>query len=143
MGAWEYHKTNRTLDLTCCPHYQVDLDRCNTSAEVLDWIIQVSKKTWATREVIADLVLMLDRCLDLQANICSMGVDHPFDVKKWLNTKKAYLHYHLSSKEFEDFLREYLKEDGNEVVPIDFGKIEAAEKEYLSRITGDKKRAAH
>jgi hypothetical protein len=87
MNVWKYRKSNRTLTLAMKPGYEVDLDRCTTSAQVLDWIAQVAKKTWATRKIIADLVLMLDRCLDLQANICSWGIDHPFDAKKWLQER--------------------------------------------------------
>lgn len=139
MNMWKYRKSNHTLDLTIWPRYQIDLDRCKTSAQVLDWIIQVAKKTWTTQEVIADLVLMLDRCLDLQANICSWGADHPFNAEKWLKTKKAYRHYHLSSEEFENFLREYMRNDGEEdgIVAINFAKIQAAEEAYLSHVVDD------
>lgn len=36
--------------------YDVDLERCNTPAEVLDWIFQVKQKTWCTPEIIFDLL---------------------------------------------------------------------------------------
>jgi len=54
--------------------YNVDLGRCKTSAQVLDWVIQVSKKNWATPELIGMLVVALDKELDLQANLCSRAM---------------------------------------------------------------------
>lgn len=53
--------------------YDVDLERCRTSAETLDWIAQVAQKTWATPEVIGSLVEALVACLDPQATLCSLG----------------------------------------------------------------------
>lgn len=54
--------------------YVIDLDRCTTSAQVLDWIVQVSKKRWATPELIGQMVRLLDKELDLQHNICSRAI---------------------------------------------------------------------
>ncbi len=48
-----------------------------TSAEVLDWIVQVSQKTWATNGCIAGLVRALDAYLNLQANFCGSGIEQP------------------------------------------------------------------
>lgn len=62
--------------------YEVDLERCRTSAETLDWVAQVAGKSWATDTIIADLVRALDDRLDLQANMCSMGKSKTVNVKK-------------------------------------------------------------
>jgi hypothetical protein len=35
--------------------YWVDLERCRTAAEVLDWIMRVAKKSWADDETLASL----------------------------------------------------------------------------------------
>ena len=51
--------------------YGVDLERCQSSAQVLDWIVQVAKKPWATQAVVADLITALNAVLDPQATICS------------------------------------------------------------------------
>ena len=60
----------------------VDLDRCTTSAEVLDWILQIRHKTWTTDQDVADLVHALDDVLRPQAKLCSWGVERgPIDVK--------------------------------------------------------------
>jgi hypothetical protein len=78
MGVWRFHPSNLTL--TGPWDYEIDLETCRSSAEVLDWIVQVSHKTWAGPNVIADLVLALDALLHLQGSMCSLGVDqriHP------------------------------------------------------------------
>jgi hypothetical protein len=36
--------------------YEVDPDECTTSAKTLDWIAQISRKTWASREDVGYLV---------------------------------------------------------------------------------------
>ena len=65
--------------------YEVDLGRCQTSAGVINWIIQVSKKSWASDAVLADLVRQLDDLLNLQATLCSFGQERgPIDVKEVL-----------------------------------------------------------
>lgn len=56
--------------------YEVDLERCRDSAEVLDWIVQVAGKSWATAEIVAGLVRALDDVLRLQSSICGSGVSH-------------------------------------------------------------------
>lgn len=84
MNIWKYDSRYKCLELTIKPGYEVYLDRCTTSAQVLDWIMQIGKKTWATKEIIADLVLKLDEILDIQGNLCSMGVDHFFDAIEYL-----------------------------------------------------------
>jgi hypothetical protein len=43
------------------------------SGAVLDWITQVSKKSWAKPRVTGDLVKLLDAILDLQGNYCGMA----------------------------------------------------------------------
>ena len=40
--------------------YEIDLDTCTTSPEVLDWIMQVDGKVWATPTVLAGLVRALN-----------------------------------------------------------------------------------
>ncbi len=56
------------------PHgYEVDLDRCTTSAEVLDWICQVAKKSWGSPEVVGELVQALDDILHPQETLCTDG----------------------------------------------------------------------
>ncbi len=54
--------------------YEVNLEDMNTSAQMLDWIFQVSNKTWADRKDIGDLVQALEDLLHPQGNLCSGGI---------------------------------------------------------------------
>ena len=40
--------------------YYVPLKRCATSAQCLDWILQVAKKTWCTPQMLYDLVEQIE-----------------------------------------------------------------------------------
>lgn len=65
--------------------YAVDLKECTTSANVLDWTMQVPKHNWATDKTIASLVRALQQYLDPQMNLCSGGIEKgPVNVKKLL-----------------------------------------------------------
>ena len=78
MNHWAYIETSNTLVLKPSaerPGYEIDLDRCQNSAQVLDWIAQVASKTWASFEIVGSLVLSLNRLLRFQNNYCSFGQD--------------------------------------------------------------------
>lgn len=58
--------------------YEVDLESCTTSAEVLDRICQIADKEWAATEtgralIISGLVTALADVLSPQAHLCSSG----------------------------------------------------------------------
>lgn len=53
--------------------YEVDLEECKTSAEVLDWICQVAMKLWADERTVAGLVRAIQDILNPQAHLCSSG----------------------------------------------------------------------
>ncbi len=89
-GPWRLDPEVRVLYPVWPYRYEVDLDDCTTSAEVLDWIIQVAEKGWASAEhggndpdhnpdgwtddaVLAGLVRALDDVLHPQAFLCSSG----------------------------------------------------------------------
>jgi len=55
--------------------YLIPLAKCNSTAEVLDWIIQLRQKPWATGRDLCDLVDALDDLLNLEENYCGCGVD--------------------------------------------------------------------
>ncbi len=62
--------------------YEIDLERCTTSAQVLDFIFQVQAKTWCTPKLMTNLLKAFDRaCVEqfgqpIQGVFCSMGQDH-------------------------------------------------------------------
>ena len=54
--------------------YPIDLERCDRSSEVLDWIAQIAGKDWATDECLAGLIHALDDILPpLQRLPCRIG----------------------------------------------------------------------
>ena len=54
-------------------YYEVYLDEMQDLTEVLDWIVQVSHKSWASAAILGDLVKMIDDILRLQGSYCGSG----------------------------------------------------------------------
>jgi hypothetical protein len=75
IGGWTYHP--ESLEVRCrvkgSYEYFIDLETCNTSAEMLHWIFHISTKRWATNEVIGDLVEILKQLLRPQLTLCFDG----------------------------------------------------------------------
>lgn len=90
-GKWQYDAKrlvlvyrdprNRNWD------YEVDLEECYTASEVLDWIAQLSAKTWATREDIGYLVQALDEILLLQNDIVHLPNGIRLNIKSHLKKR--------------------------------------------------------
>ncbi|MCA9470217.1 MAG: hypothetical protein KC643_32875 [Nitrospira sp.] len=92
-SPWRFVKAKRCLAINKPSiakgeeQYHVDVDRCRTSAGVLDAIMQVAGKTWATDQVLASLVRDLQHYLKPQQTLCSGGKEQgPIDVKTVLQT---------------------------------------------------------
>jgi hypothetical protein len=58
IGGWTYHPETLVVSYGL-DEYEVDLEQCTTSAQMLDWIFQFASKSWATSEAIGDLVKIL------------------------------------------------------------------------------------
>ena len=54
IGRWTVQLDNLTI-AHISEGYWIDLERCHTSSQVLDWIMQVAKKSWADDETLASL----------------------------------------------------------------------------------------
>ncbi len=82
-GDWTYNADNFTLTFQRGDdHYEVDLDECENSAQILDWLAQ-ARKVWMTPEDTGHLVSALDAILGLQSNVCGLGEGktiHPREV---------------------------------------------------------------
>lgn len=79
LAGWRYAPKTGTLDYRDADGtelYWIPLERCRTSAEVLDWIAQVAGKAWADDACLAGLVRAFDETLDLQGSLCGSGVEH-------------------------------------------------------------------
>jgi hypothetical protein len=68
--------------------YEIYLDECKSSAQILDWIIQISQKSWATNDDIGELVRALDDILNIQGHFCGSGQSHEADSEE---LTKAYV----------------------------------------------------
>jgi hypothetical protein len=83
-GGWRFIKDARVLELHDAEgrwRYEVDLDRCRTAAEMMDWIFQIEGKSWATDPIVRGLIRALNELLKPQATLCSGGVERgPIDV---------------------------------------------------------------
>lgn len=69
-GPWHLNVSAFTLEHD---DYEVDLEQCTSSAEVLDWIVQVASKNGATDTVVAGLVRAINDVVSPQENLCSHG----------------------------------------------------------------------
>ena len=83
-SPWVFNPAAMTLELHKGGHqepvYDVDLERCRTPAEVLDWIMHIQGKHWASDEVLAGLVRSLWDCLG--SKICfGEGDKRPVNIK--------------------------------------------------------------
>src|SRR5262245_18612699 len=78
IGGWTYHPESLMVRYRVkgSSEFEVDLDACITSAEILHWIFYVSTKRWATNKVIADLVKILKKLL-------RPNLTHCWDVGEW------------------------------------------------------------
>jgi hypothetical protein len=90
-GCWKYHPENLTLE--CGDErgfiYEVDLERCSTSAGGLDWVFQVHRKRWATAEIVKDLLTALDDLLNPQGTLCSFGRSSTINPREILRSRDA------------------------------------------------------
>jgi len=75
FGDWIYDPSNLTLRYRekTPDAYEIDLEICTTSAEVLDWIFQVRSKMHVGPIEISDLLRALKAIIDPQATLCSWG----------------------------------------------------------------------
>lgn len=70
-GPWVYHAATRELGYRDGERqretYWVDLDRCRSGGEVLDWIAQLEEKAWLTETDLGHFVRALNDVVGLRA----------------------------------------------------------------------------
>jgi hypothetical protein len=80
-GVWRLERANLTLVHSGEGRsYEVDLEAMNTTGQMLDWIFQVSGKSWATRQDVGELVQALDDIFHPQQNLCPGGATRKIDA---------------------------------------------------------------
>ena len=102
---WIYHPSDlalATMDMPeGKPDYYIELERCTSAAQILDWIAQVASKRWATPEIIGKLVIELNWLLHLQSNFCSCGLNLKVDKKDIRKIIDANLNRHARFERWE------------------------------------------
>jgi hypothetical protein len=81
FGRWYYNGENLTLEFrerrNAIWSYYIDLEECVDACTIMDRILQVAGKTWATAEDIGNLVLALERLAGgLQGKVLGGRVDY-------------------------------------------------------------------
>ena len=62
--------------------YEIDVERCRSSAETLNWLYQVLYKSWCSPQVIFDIMWALEQACQkyhhksVQGAFCGLGKDH-------------------------------------------------------------------
>jgi hypothetical protein len=78
-GPWKFRRDNCTLEMTGPAYpggsnpYYIDLDRCCTPEEMLDWVFQINGKEWGAPEVVKSMLDAFDDLVAPQASLCSFG----------------------------------------------------------------------
>lgn len=92
-GPWVFNRRDLTLEYGQLGRgiYEVDLERATTSAQILDWLAQISGKTWCSKEDLGYLVKALDDLAwTLQSKVCGCGHEHgPIDWRALYPRKEA------------------------------------------------------
>ncbi len=81
-GPWRIDTRSWVLYPVRPYRYEVDLEECLTSAQVLDHVAQIASKTWADDATVAGLIRALDDVLHPQATLCSGGAAREITAQK-------------------------------------------------------------
>ena len=94
QSPWSFDKTALSLVLHAPQQegpqgYDIDLEQCCTSAEVLDWIMQVASKQDVSDRVLAWLVRDLRDLLGPQSTLCTGGIERgPINIQDVLSKRQ-------------------------------------------------------
>tara|TARA_Y100000114_G_scaffold120772_1_gene115800 strand:+ start:375 stop:836 length:462 start_codon:yes stop_codon:yes gene_type:complete len=107
-GYWIFRSSNLVLELQTKRGgwaYEIDLERINSTAEMLDWIFQLNHKNRfgesiygnENQDLIGDLIQAFDDIFKPQANCCSRGKEKEFSgselAKAYAKKLKNYNKY--------------------------------------------------
>jgi hypothetical protein len=68
-------------------YYWINLEEINTCGAMLDWVFQLSSKTWMSLEDRADLIEAFREIFDPQANLCSFRGNREIDAPRYLRER--------------------------------------------------------
>lgn len=78
--------------------YEIDLERCTTAGQALDWIYQLYHKTWVTPVILRDIIECMDivflKIFDrgIQGSLCPCGCARYKDGGKYVLSKTRALY---------------------------------------------------
>lgn len=96
LKHWKYDPETNTLDLG--PNgsiYWIPLNRCNSNAQIVDWLCQLANKYGVTAEVLGELVIALNALLKPQQRLCGCAIfngDTDIDAEKVAATRYAQMY---------------------------------------------------
>jgi hypothetical protein len=85
FGRWTLNPTTGCLETQLPSLYQVPLEEFANSAGILDWIFQISEKTWASAADVGDFVRAIEHIFG--RGVAGFGTDNPIDAKDLLTKK--------------------------------------------------------
>lgn len=80
-GIWTLNFSNGCLE-SSVTGYQIPVYEMRDSASILNWIFQISEKTWASPKDLGDLITAIEEILG--RNVCSGGKASIIDPKEKL-----------------------------------------------------------
>lgn len=69
--------------------YAIDLDRCRSSAALLDWLLQVKSKGWCDHALIGEILDVLESACERRFNDTLQGVYCPCESPHWVDWEKG------------------------------------------------------
>jgi hypothetical protein len=87
-GVWEYDP-DRLVVAVPAKDFEIDLTTCRNSAEVLDWLVQVRRKNWASATDLGHLMTLLDELLNFQRNYCPGGQSRQADPRAIITARPS------------------------------------------------------
>lgn len=92
-----FDQEQRTLDIHVDGRqvYRIDLDRCTSPAQILDWLMQVHHKRWCTPELFWKIVRRLDYAAQevfgqgIQGVFCPSGSPQTANWKEAMRARKC------------------------------------------------------
>ncbi|MGC3023341.1 hypothetical protein [Brevibacterium sp. FAM 24630] len=109
-GNWELR-----VEIMCIEHsvngYQISLDECLTSAQVLDWVFQMRAKTWVTSEEMANLLDAFDDVFEPQSRLCSVGRNKSLTKEEMHRLAETAAQRKTDLKEFSNLFAPTYRDD--------------------------------
>ena len=87
-GGWWLNAETLALDFDGPEgHYEINLEAITDSAIMLDWIFQMRTKSWATNEIMGDLLSAFQAILRPQGSLCGQGIGRKLDPTAWIKQR--------------------------------------------------------